>query len=261
MAKPTTREEFKQYCLRKLGAPVIEINVDDDQVTDRIDDALDYYRAYHYDGTFRDFHPFEISQADIDNKYITMLRRDSDGDIITPADDYGIRGVINIFPIGTGLNTNNIFNLKYQISLNDAHNWARSGNLSSYISSQRRVALLEEVFTGKKGLRFNQLQNELHIDMDWDANIVPGQFIIVECYKVIPEENPELWGDRWLLEYATAIIKKQWGTNLKKFDGVQLPGGVTFNGQTIWQEGDEEQRRLEEEMITNHGAPLSMLIG
>jgi hypothetical protein len=246
MSKPTTRETFKRYCLRRLGAPVVEINVDDDQIDDRIDDALDFYRDYHYDGSERTFLKHQVTQTDIDNKYLTVPEN--------------IMGVINVFPIGTGLNTNNMFNIRYQITLNDVYDWSHA-QIQNYASSMERIGLLQELFAGKQPIRFNRHTDKLHIDMDW-SKVSVGEYIVAECYQVIDEAtNNEIWGDWWLRQYGTALIKKQWGENLKKFEGMQLPGGVTFNGQTIWNEANEEIQKLEEEVQKKFSMPAMDMIG
>lgn len=247
MATPTTRDEFKKYCLRELGHPVIEINVDDDQVQDRIDDALEYYRDFHYDGTMHDYYKYQIQAADITNEYITLPEN--------------ITGVVGVFPIGAGLNTNNLFNLRYQITLNEIYDWAHS-TFANYTMSMERIALMQELFVGKQPIRYNRHTDRLYIDMDWSFRVTAGEYIIVDCYRTVdPSEYADVWGDRWLRKYCTQLIKRQWGTNLKKFTGMQLPGGVTFNGEQIYQEAEEEIKRLEEEMINTYSLPTYDMIG
>ena len=247
MATPTTRDEFKKYCLRELGAPVIEINVDEDQVQDRIDDALDYYRDFHYDGTTHDYYKHVITTTDITNQYITLPE--------------AITGVVGVFPVGSGLNANNLFNLRYHITMNEVFNWAH-GQFSNYTMSMERIALMQELFVGKQLIRFNRHTDKLYIDMDWETKIQPGEYMIIECYRTVdPTEYPDVWGDRWLRKYATQLIKRQWGTNLKKFSGMQLPGGITFNGEQIYTEAEEEIKRLEEEMINTYSLPTYDMIG
>jgi len=247
MAKPVTREDFKEYCLRKLGKPVIEINVDDDQVEDRIDEALSYYHDYHFDGTQKVYLVHQVTEEDKTNKYLTIPE--------------AVIGVINIFDIGDSYSTNNLFNIRYQIALNDlfAFNY---GPFAPYYMALQNVALAEELFVGKQSLRYNRHVNKLYIDMDWEAKIATGEYIIVEAYqKVDPETYSDVWSDRWLQRYATAQIKKQWGENLKKFEGLQMPGGLTFNGQKIWDEATDEITKLEEEMISSYSLPVSDMIG
>ena len=247
MANPSTREELKKYCLRRLGHPVVEINIDEDQMQDRIDDALEYYRDYHYDGTERTFLKHQVTQTDIDNEYISI-----------PAN---INGIVNVFPVGTGLNANNLFNLRYQITLNEVYDWA-SGDMHNYVSSMERISMMEEVFVGKQPLRFNRHMDRMFLDMDWSERVSVGEYLIIEAYRILdPDTYTSVWGDRWLREYCTQLMKRQWGENLKKFEGLQLPGGVTFNGQTIWSEADEEIKRLEEEMVSKFSLPVMDMIG
>lgn len=247
MANPRSRTELKNYCLRRLGHPVIEINIDEDQMQDRIDDALEFYRDYHYDGVERTYYKHQVTADDRTNEYI---------DIPT-----NINGVINVFPIGTGLNANNLFNLRYQITLNDIYDWSHA-QFQNYTESMRRIALMEEVFVGKQPLRFNRHMDRLFIDMDWDARTVVGEYLIIEAYRVLdPDTYTSVWGDRWLRQYCTQLFKRQWGENMKKFEGMQLPGGVQFNGQQIWSEADEEVKRLEEEVVNNYSMPAMDMIG
>jgi hypothetical protein len=246
MAVPSSRETFKQNCLRRLGAPVIEINVDDDQVDDRIDEALRYYWDYHFDGTEKIYYKYQVTQTDKNNKYITMPEN--------------IIGVVNIFNVGASLNVNNIFNIRYQIALNDLYTLT-SVSLVPYFMAMQHIQLIEELLVGKKPIRYNRHRNRLHIDMDWDLVSV-GEYIIVEAYEVIdPAVWTDAWADRWLLQYSTALIKRQWGNNLKKYQGMQMPGGITFNGQQIYNEAIEEINQLEKEMISSYSLPVTDMIG
>lgn len=245
--KPESREEFKEYCLRKLGKPVLEINVDDGQVEDRIEEALAYYHDYHFDGTQKVYLAHPVTAEDKTNKYITIPE--------------AVIGIINIFDVGDSYSTNNLFNIRYQIALNDlfAFNY---GPFAPYYMALQNVALAEELFVGRQSLRYNRHVNRLYIDMDWEAKIATGEYIIIEAYqKVDPETYSDVWSDRWLQRYATALIKKQWGDNLKKFEGLQMPGGLTFNGQKIWDEATDELIKLEEEMISSYSLPVSDMIG
>lgn len=245
--KPASREEFKEFCLRRLGAPLLEINVHDDQVEDCIEIALQYYHDYHYDGTQKVYLAHQVTQTDITNKYLTIPE--------------AVIGVINIFDIGDSYSTNNLFNLRYQIALNDlfAFNY---GPFAPYYMAMQNVALAEELFVGKQSLRFNRHTNKLYIDMDWEAKLEVGEYIIVEGYQLLdPDTYTDVYNDRWLKRYATAQIKKQWGENLKKFEGLQMPGAVTFNGQKIWDEATEEITQLEEEMINSYSLPVADMMG
>ena len=246
MAQPTTRAEFKEWCLRKLGKPVIEINVDLDQVDDRVDEALSYYWDYHFDGTERTFFKHQVTSDDRTNGYVTVPEN--------------IIGVVNLFDIGDSLSTNNLFNIRYQFALNEIYDLSNY-NLSNYYMAMQHIQFLEEMLVGKQPLRYNRHVNKLYIDMDW-AKVDVGNYIIAEAYNIVdPNTYADVWKDRWLQNYATAKIKYQWGSNLTKFEGMQLPGGVTFNGTQILQDALEEIRRLEEEMIVSYSLPVMDMIG
>lgn len=246
MANPTTRDEFKEYCLRSLGKDVIEINVSDEQVDDRVDEALKFYADYHFDATEKQYYKHLVTQEDVENGYITVPEN--------------IIGVINIFDIGDTLSTNNLFNIKYQFMLNFIHDITTS-QITPYYTAMQYIQLLEEVFIGKQPIRYQRHNDRLYIDTDWDK-IPAGTYIVAECYQVIdPEEFEDVWKDRWLLKYCTALIKRQWGNNLKKFGGMMMPGGITFNGQQIFEEAVEEIDKLEEEVIKSFSLPNAMMIG
>ena len=245
MAVPSTRTDFKEYCLRKLGKPVIEINVDDDQVEDRIDEALKMYYDYHFDGTEKTYYKHQFTQDDIDNGYITIPEN--------------IIGVVNIFDIGQALNTANLFNIRYQIALNDLYTLT-SVSMVPYVMALTHVQFLEQILVGKKPIRYNRHINKLYIDMDMKTLAV-GDYVVVEAYMIVdPNTYTDAWGDRWLARYATCLIKLQWGTNIKKYQGMKLPGGLTFNGQQIYNEALQEKNELEKEMISSYSLPVSDMI-
>ena len=247
MAIPSTRSELKEYALRKLGKPVIEINVDDDQLEDRVDEALKYYQDYHFDGTERTFLKHVVTADDKTNSYITIT-------------DSKTIGIVNIFDIGDATSTNNLFNIKYQISLNDLYDLS-SRDMVPYFMNMMNLRHIEEMLVGKQPIRYNRHQNILHVDMDW-GKVAVGDYMIAEVYKIIdPETYPDVYGDRWLLRYVTALVKIQWGSNLSKFVGMQLPGGVQFNGEQILQQGMEEKNHLEEEMISSYSLPVNDMTG
>jgi hypothetical protein len=246
MAVPTTRAEFKEYCLRKLGKPVIEINVDDDQVEDRIDESLKYYYDYHFDGSEKVYYKHTITSTDVTNKYITLPEN--------------IIGAVRIFNIGDPMVTNNLFDIRYQIALNDLYTLTSVSMVPYYMTFQH-IQLLEQLLVGQQPIRYNRHTNKLYVDMDWNK-VTVGYYLIVEGYEVIdPATYSDAWGDRWLQEYCTEKIKYQWGTNLSKFNGMQLPGGVTFNGQNIKQEADAAIAQLEKEMISSYSLPVVDMIG
>ena len=242
----SSRDDFKEYCLRKLGKPVIEINVDDDQVEDRVEEALKYYWDYHFDGTEKVFYKKEITEEDITNKYITLPQN--------------IIGAVSIFDIGDYLATNNLFNIRYQIALNDLYTLTYQSMVPYYMAFQQ-IQLLEQLLVGKQPIRYNRNTNKLFVDTDWNK-LTPGYFLVVEAYQIVdPADYNDVWNDRWLQRYATELIKKQWGSNLTKFVGMQLPGGITFNGEKIYNDAHEALEKLESEMITSYSLPVTDLIG
>ena len=246
MSTPINRTTFIQYCLRKLGAPVIEINVDPDQVDDRIDEALLYYADYHFEGSQDVYYKYQVTQQDINNKYIQMPDN--------------IIGAVDIFPIGQGLNTNNLFNIRYQIALNDLYTLT-SVSMVPYMMALQHIQFLEEMLVGKQPIRYNRNNNLLYIDMDWSIVNV-NDFLIVKAYQVVdPVQFPRVWNDRWLQRYATALIKRQWGQNLTKFTGMQLPGGIQFNGEKIYNDAVKEIQALELEMQNSWSLPATDMIG
>ena len=245
MAWINNRDEFKAYCLRKLGAPVIEINVDDDQVEDRVTEALNFYWDYHFDGMEKVYYKYEVTQTDIYNRYITMPDN--------------IRGVVNLFPVGQSLNTNNLFNIRYQIALNDLYTLT-SVSMVPYYMALQHVQFLEQILVGMQPFRYNRIINKLYLDMDWSlVNI--GDYLIIEAYQVIdPNVYTKGYNERLLQNYATALIKEQWGANLSKFSGMQLPGGVTFNGDKIFSDAVVERKELEK-VIYDSSLPIADMIG
>jgi len=246
MAEPTTRAEFKQRCLRELGHPVIEINVADEQLDDQIDSALKYYYDYHFNGNQKTYYKHVITTTDIANKYITLPEN--------------IIGAVKIFPMGGTLSTSNIFSIKYQIALNDLYSLTANSMLP-YFSALQHIGLIEELLVGQQPIRYNRHTNRLYVDMNWDvANA--GNYLLVEAFEVIdPETYTDAWADRWLIEYCSALIKRQWGNNLKKFSGVMLPGNVQLNGQVIYDEAVQDINRLEEFMIHTYSIPAGMFVG
>ena len=247
MATPTTKETFKQYCLRKLGAPVIEINVDDDQVDDRIDEALRYYYDYHFDGSDKVYYKYQITNTDVANKYITLPEN--------------IIGAISVFSIGDpSIRADDLFNIRYQIALNDLYTLTNV-SIVPYYMVMEHLALLTEMLVGKIPIRYTRHKNRLYIDTDW-GNLAVGSFILVEAYEVVdPAVYTDAWNDRWLQNYATALIKRQWGSNLTKFTGMSLPGGVQFNGEKIYNDAVDEITKMETEMISSYSLPVLDMIG
>lgn len=252
MATIDSREEFKQYCLRRLGAPVIEINVDEEQIEDRIDDALQYWTDYHFDGMQKVYYIKQILQSDIDQKYLDLSgSTDADGHTME------IVGVTRIFPVSDSQSTVNMFDLRYQLRLNELYDFT-SASYINYTLTQQHLRSLEIMFTGEVPIRFQRHMQKLYIDWAWGPQECPvGTVVIAECYAAInPDVYSGVWSDRWLKEYCTALIKRTWGSNMSKFEGLQLPGGVSLNGTKMYDEALVEIERLEREMETNFGSPL-----
>ena len=247
MAAPTSKSEFKEYCLRKLGKPVIEINVDDDQVDDRIDEALRYYYDYHFDGSDKIYYKHAVTQTDVNNKYITLPEN--------------IIGAVSVFSIGDpSVRADDLFNIRYQIALNDLYTLTNVSVVPYYMVMEH-LALLTEMLVGKVPIRYTRHKNRLYVDTDW-GNLVVGSFLLVEAYEIVdPVLYTDAWNDRWLQNYATALIKRQWGSNLTKFTGMNLPGGVQFNGEKIYNDAVDEITKMEQEMISGYSLPVLDMIG
>jgi hypothetical protein len=247
MATPTTKATFKEYCLRKLGKPVIEINVDDDQVDDRVDEALRYWYDYHFDGSERVYYKHAVTETDVANKYITLPEN--------------IIGAVSIFSMGDpSIRSDDLFNIRYQIALNDLYTLTNV-SLVPYYMVMEHLALMNELLVGKQPIRYSRHKDRLHIDMDWNTVRI-GEFLLVEAYEVVdPETYTDAYNDRWLQNYATTLIKEQWGSNLTKFTGMTLPGGVQFNGEKIYDDAVAERRKLEDEMISSYSLPVLDMIG
>ena len=317
MAAPSTRTEFKDYCLRRLGFPVIQINVDDDQVDDRIDDALQFFHDYHFDGVEKIYMKHRITQDDIDRKFIYCP-------------DPGIF-VTKIFPFDDSNSSINMFDLRYQLRLHDLYDFT-SVSYVSYEITMQHITTLNMLFSGYPQHRFNRHQNKIFLDIDWSRDATLGEYVVIECYrKLVPDTitltgtvtatntsnlitgtgttfdqqiiegdiitisgqdaqvnriiSPtqayltsnlvtsvttatatktgvsDVWDDRFLKQYATALIKYQWGTNLSKFAGVQMPGGVTLDGPRIMTEAQVEIDKIETEMQAYNVLPPEILTG
>lgn len=247
MTTPTSRAEFKEYCLRKLGKPVIEINVDEDQVDDRVDEALRYYWDYHFDGSDKVYYKHLVTNTDKVNKYITLPEN--------------IIGAVSVFSIADpSIRSDDLFNIRYQIALNDLYTLT-SVSMVPYYMVMEHLALVSEMLVGKQPIRYTRHKDRLYIDTDW-GNLSSGDFILVEAYEVIdPDVYTDAWNDRWLQNYATALIKRQWGSNLTKFTGMTLPGGVQFNGEKIYNDAVDEITKMEQEMVTSYSLPVLDMIG
>ena len=319
MAKPTTRNQFKDYCLRRLGHPVIEINIDDDQLEDRIDDALQFFHDYHFDGCEKIYMKHQFTQEDIDRRWI-----------------YAPDAVIfvhSVLPFDDSNSSVNMFDLRYQLRLHDLYDFT-SVSYVSYEITMQHIRTLNLLFSGTPQFRFNRHQNKLMLDIDWSRDAQVGKYVIIECYRKLEPDTitltgtvtgntssntlvgtstifdqeiiendfitlsngvevqvrkinspteiviaantlsanatantmtkegySDVWDDRFLKQYTTAKIKYQWGSNLSKFAGVQLPGGVTLDGPRIMEEAQREIDKIEEEMQSYNILPSEMFMG
>ncbi|NBO99986.1 MAG: hypothetical protein EBU90_07625 [Proteobacteria bacterium] len=247
MAKVTSREQLRDYCLRELGHPVIEINVDDDQLDDRIDEAFEFYREYHYDAVELVYLKHEMTAGDIANSSVTLPD--------------AVVGVNRIFPFTNKTSGINMFDVRYQLMMHDLYSLT-STDFIYYTQVRQQLELIQQLLVGTKPVRFNRHMNTLFIDMDWQKDVTVGDFIIVEGYRILdPNTYIDVYNDLYLKRYLTALVKKQWGSNLKKFSGVQLPGGVTLNGDTIYQEAVQEIKEIEKEIQDRFQLPSDMFVG
>ena len=336
MTQPTTRTTFKDYCKRKLGWPVVELNIDDDQVEDCIDDSLQYFQEYHFDATENTFLKHQISgstlklagapSGDFSNGEIitggtsgvqatvhayhsanTTLRYkdpevksggdgntfyanttttfstgetitgntssatatthastataigDFDNKYITIAE--AIIGVRRIIPFSDNSRTNSMFSSKYQFALSEMHSLG-SGGLASFEIAQEYLQLINEMFTGQPTFRYNRHADKLYLDISWGSDVTIDDFIVVEVDKILdPATYADIWGDMFLKRYNTALMKKQWGQNLTKFEGMQLPGGVTMNGRQLYDDATTELETIQTEMSLRYELPVDHLIG
>ena len=244
----TSRTQLQDYCFRRLGHPVIEINVDDEQSSDRIDDALQFFGEYHFDGVEKVYLKHTITQTDIDNEYIAMADPVISVIRVLPLPDF------NAFQTG-------FFNEEFQLRLNDLNTFQGS-SVINWAMSLQNFSLIEYLFTVQPTILFNRKQNRLFLETNWDDKFEVNDIMIVEAYRILdPTTYTEVYDDMFLKKYTTALIKRQWGENLKKFEGVQLPGGVTLNGKTIYDEAVDEITKIEEEMNLKWELPPDWLIG
>ena len=322
MAKPNSRSTLIEYCLRSLGAPVIEINIDDDQCDDRIDEALQLYQTYHADAIEKVFLKHKITGSTLTLSTATaanftvgeiitgstsgataVVHKDSTGSSLVYTDlthldeiefqaetitgatsattavvssitvgdiqnkylpiNSLVTDVVQILPLTATSSSASLFDVKYQIHLNDVYSLGFLGSLVDYTMTQQWLSLLDSIVnSGTKHISFDRHKNQLRVDMNWDAEVVIGQYVVVECYRIIdPTSYADVYNDYFLKKYATALIKQQWGQNLLKFEGMQMPGGVSFNGRQLFDDAKEEITKLEEELRLNWEQPVDFFIG
>ena len=268
----TSRETLKQYCLRALGKPVIEINVEDDQVEDRIDEAVQYFAQYHYDGSERMYLKYQVTADDItrarSNETLSTVTDTADSTVTSSFKEgknyipmpSNVMSVLQVFPF-TDKAALNLFDVRYQLRLNDLYDFS-STSIIHYDMTLRHLDMLDHILTGERPIRYNQHKNRLYIDMDWAHDVKAGDFMIIECYRKLDGSTfTDLFDDIFLKKYLTQLIKKQWGTNLSKFQGVAMLGGVQMNGEQIYSQAQDEINKLEEQIQLSFELPPNYMVG
>ena len=248
MASVTSRQGLIDYCLRRLGQPVVEINIDEDQLEERVDDAIEYFQEYHFDGVEKVFLKHVITAEDITNEYIPMGNP--------------VISVVRVLPIPSFDSfSGGFFNEEYQLRLNDLDNFSGT-SLIHWEMMQQNFSLIEQLFNIAPQMMFNRKQNRVYLEADWADKFKVDDILIIEAYRALnPSTFPEVWNDMFLKKYTTALIKRQWGENLKKFAGVVLPGGITLDGKTIYDEAVEEIRQIEDEVNLKYELPIDFNVG
>ena len=280
--QPSTRQELVTYCKRQLGAPVLEINVADEQIDDILDDSIQYFQERHFDGTIQMFMKYKVTETDIKRGRAREGRTDNVGIVTTTAEstiDGGtttfswtetsnylqvppsVIGVTKVMHFdGANTVTNNMFSVKYQMFLNDIYYWG-STEILTYAMVKTFLEDLDFALTTQKQIRFNQRMDRLYLDIDW-SSLNADDFIVMECYRALhPDDYARVWNDSFLKRYATAKIKKQWGQNLLKFQGVKLPGGVELNGRQIYDDAEKDLEVIREQMSNTYELPPLDMIG
>ncbi len=278
MAQPSTRQELIDYCKRKLGAPVLEINVADEQIEDLVDDAIQFFQERHFDGVYPTFYKYQVTQEDIDRgragygnrskSTVGIASTSISANIVGTATTFNyyensnflqvppnIIGITRIFMFdGANSITNNMFSVKYQLFLNDIYYWGTT-ELLSYAMVKTYLEDLDFLINTQKQIRYNKRQDRLYLDIDW-ATLREGQFLVIDCYSTLdPNEYSKVWNDSFLKPYLTALIKRQWGQNMSKYTGVKLPGGVELNGRQMYEDAQREIDILMERMSSTYELP------
>ena len=282
MAQPSTRTELIDYCKRQLGAPVLEINVADEQLDDLTDDAIQFFQERHFDGVYQAYYKYQITQNDVDRGrgkgkapavgIATTTATTSIPGIGTTSFAFeensnylqvppNIIGVTKIFRFdGSNTLTNNMFSVKYQLFLNDIYYWG-STELLSYAMVKTYLSDLDFLLNTEKQIRFNKRQDRLYLDIDWD-NVTVGDWLIVDCFSTLdPNDYSRVWNDSFLKPYLTALVKRQWGQNMMKFQGVKLPGGIELNGRQMYDDAERELERIREKMSSTWELPPLDMVG
>lgn len=249
MAALSSRTGLIDYALRKLGHPVIEVNVDEDQLEDRVDEALQFYQQYHSDAMVRLYYKHQITSQNITDGYIDNLPE-------------GLAFVRRILPLTAENSSVNMFDARYQIMLNDIFDLGHMGNLSNYVQIQQYMQTLNMELNGLPQVRFNRHMDRIYIDLDWSEEFAVGDYVIIDGYQIVdPSTYTDVYDDMYLKRYVTALIKQQWGVNLSKFEGMQLPGGVIINGRQIFEDANAEIEKLEEEVRLAWEMPVDFMAG
>lgn len=281
MAQPSTRQELIDYCLRQLGAPVLEINVADEQIQDLVDDAVQYFQERHFDGVIQTYLKYKVTQDDIDRgkarpttgtgittetatttivgTATTFSYYENSNYLQVPPDIIGINKVFQ-YDDAQSMSSSNMFSFKYQLFLNDIYYWGTT-DLLSYSMGMSYLETMNFLLNTHKQIRFNQRQDRMYLDVDW-SNLRAGQYLIIDCWRSMdPSNYSRVWNDSFLKPYLTALIKRQWGQNLIKFQGVKLPGGIEFNGRQLYDDAQLELDRIKEKMSNTYELPPLDMIG
>jgi hypothetical protein len=282
MAQPSTRQELIDYCKRKLGAPVLEINVADEQIEDLVDDAVQFFQERHFDGVAQTYLKYQITQDDIDRgrapggsspnvgiatisattnivgTAVTFNYQETSNYLQVPPSVIGIQKIFHFD--GTNTVTNNMFSVKYQLFLNDIYYWG-STELLTYAMVKTYLEDIDFLLTTQKQIRFNKRQDRLYLDIDW-GSVSAGDYFVIDCYRTMdPNDYSRVWNDSFLKMYLTSLIKRQWGQNLIKFQGVKLPGGIELNGRQIYDDAQREIDVIMEKMSNSYELPPLDMIG
>ena len=281
MAQPASRTELINYCKRQLGAPVLEINVADEQIDDLVDDALQYFHERHFNGVIQTFLKYKITQGDvdrgrgrggdnpvgivtttgtstIDGSSVQFSFEENSNYLQVPSSVIGVNKIFRFD--GSNTVTNNMFSVKYQLFLNDVYYWG-STEILSYAMTKTYLEDLDFALGTEKYIRFNQRQDRLYLDFDWGA-AAADDYLIIDCYRLLdPNDHTKVWNDAFLKKYLTSLIKKQWGQNLIKFQGVKLPGGIELNGRQIYDDAEKELEIIREQMSNTYELPPFDMIG
>ena len=243
MAQPTNRTEFIQYCKGKLGAPIIRIEITDPQADACVDDALTMFREYHYDAVQRTYLKHQITSTDMTNHWIPC------------GDD-----IMSVVRLVSSFSDNlSIFDIRYQLRLQDFYNFSNV-SMQHYVITMEKLRLIDWLMNPEPTIAFERFNNRIYVNADWGNRVKEGDFFIFEVYQYL-DETTRIWSDKWLKDYATALMRKQWGSNVKKFNGIQTLGSVLLNGQQIYDEAMAEIEQLEEKLYRDYQIPPRMFIG